>query len=276
MFIVKPEYLKDKKEAVVLDCRYIMTEPMEGRKIYAKAHIKGARYVDLDRDLVGEIGEHGGRHPLKDLDLIKEQLESLGVSDNKEVFIYDNGEMPMASVLWFVMQLLGMDAYVIEGGFHALVEAGFETTTEVPVVERGEIKSSKRLYMRADINDVLQSMKDDKVALVDARSNPRHLGLEEPFDKIAGHIPGAINIFWQDLLDGTSLKSKEDLENIFSVLDGYDEIIFQCGSGITGAVELLVFSHLGRKARLYSGSYSDYISYKGNKLIIKDGKEITL
>ncbi len=185
--------------------------------------------------------------------------------------------MPMASVLWFVLQLLGIDAYVIKGGYDALVSAGFEVTKEVPKAVAGKINSAKRLYMRADLSDVLRSIDDDKVALVDARSNSRHMGFEEPFDKIAGHIPGAINIFWQDLLyENCGVKSESELNEIFSVLDGYDEVIFQCGSGITGAVDLLIYSNLGRKARLYSGSYSDYISYKGNKLIIKDGEEIIL
>ncbi len=277
MFIVKPKVLKSKKDAVVLDCRYVMTEPKEGPLMYAKSHIKGAQYVNLDEDLVAEIKTHGGRHPLKDLDEIRLKLELLGVSDDKDVFIYDNGQMPMASVLWFVLQLLGVDAYVIEGGYDALVSAGFELTDRVSKVVAGKIKSAKRLHMRADINDVLRSINDKKVVLVDARSNPRYMGLEEPFDKIAGRIPGAINIFWQNLLnDNYSVKSEDELNKIFSVIDGYDEVIFQCGSGITGAVMLLIYTNLGKKARLYSGSYSDYISYKGKKLIIKGGEEITL
>ncbi len=277
MFIVKPKVLKSKKDAVVLDCRYVMTEPKEGPLMYAKSHIKGAQYVNLDEDLVAEIKTHGGRHPLKDLDEIRLKLELLGVSDDKDVFIYDNGQMPMASVLWFVLQLLGVDAYVIEGGYDALVSAGFELTDRVSKVVAGKIKSAKRLHMRADINDVLRSINDKKVVLVDARSNPRYMGLEEPFDKIAGRIPGAINIFWQNLLnDNYSVKSEDELNKIFSVIDGYDEVIFQCGSGITGAVMLLIYANLGKKARLYSGSYSDYISYKGKKLIIKGGEEITL
>ncbi|PID82678.1 MAG: sulfurtransferase [Clostridiales bacterium] len=274
MFIVKPDFLKDKDDYVLLDCRYIMNEPDEGHKIYEKFHIKGAHYVDLDRDLVGKIGVHGGRHPLKDLDEIKAKLESLGVDDDKEVFIYDSGEMPMASVLWFVLQLIGKDSYVIEGGFDALVNSGFHVTTDIPDIKMGKITSPKRLYMRADINDVIQSMEDDNVILVDVRSNSRYLGLEEPYDKIAGHIPGAVNIFWKDLMNSNALKNREELERIFSVLDGYDEVIFQCGSGITGAVALIIYMSLGKKARLYSGSYSDYISYQGNKLIVKDNKEI--
>ncbi len=277
MYIVKPDFLKHKKDAIILDCRYLMDEPEKGHLMYEEAHIKGARYVDLDKDLVGDITEHGGRHPLKDLDEIKLKFESLGVSDSKDVFIYDNGQMPMASVLWFVLQLLGIDAYVVEGGYDGLISAGFEVTKEIPKIIEGEIKSSKRLHIRADINDVLRSIDDKNVALVDARNSSRYLGLEEPYDKIAGHIPGSINIFWQDLLYATcGVKGEKELNDIFSKLDGYDEIIFHCGSGITGAVNLLVYSNLGKKAKLYSGSYSDYISYKGNKLIVKDNKEIIL
>ncbi len=277
MYIVKPEVLKAEKDAVMLDCRYIMTEPKQGRLMYQKSHIKGALYVDLDEDLVAEIGVHGGRHPLKDLDEIKLKLESLGVGDDRAVYIYDTGQMPMAAVLWFVLQLLGVAAAVVEGGYDALVSAGFEVTNEVPKASAGQITTAKKLDLRADIDDVLRSIDDQSIALVDVRSNPRYMGLAEPFDKIAGHIPGALNIFWQDLLDDdNAVKSAAELNEIFSVLAGYDEVIFQCGSGITGAVALLIYANMGKKAKLYSGSYSDYISYKGNKLIVKGGKEITL
>ncbi len=277
MFIVKPEILKEKKNFVLIDCRYIMTEPEKGYLLYKKSHIKGALYIDLDKDLVGKLSEHGGRHPLKDLDLIKEKMESLGISDEKDVFIYDFGDMPMASVLWFALQLIGKDSYVIEGGYDALVNLNFEVTNEVPKIEKAKINSPQRLNMRADVNDAINSINNDKIILVDVRANYRYLGIEEPFDYVAGHIPDAINIFWKDLFDKNSkLKSRKELDEIFSVVEGYEEVIFQCGSGITGAVGLLVYSSLGKKAKLYSGSFSDYISYKGNKLIVKDGKEIIL
>ncbi len=276
MFIVKPDFLKGKDDYVLLDSRYNMTEPDVGHTMYEEGHIKGAHYVDLDRDLVTEIGVHGGRHPLKDLDEIKVTLESLGVSNDGEVFIYDSGEMPMASVLWFVLQLLGKDAYVIEGGFDALVKSGFQVTTDIPTVKSGKLTFPKRLSMRADVNDALRSIEDDKAILIDVRGSSRYLGLEEPYDRIAGHIPEAVNVFWQNLMNSKSIKSREELERIFSVTDGYDEVIFQCGSGITGAVALIIYMSLGKKARLYSGSYSDYITYKGNKLIVKDNREIIL
>ncbi len=277
MYIVKPDVLKTKQDVVLLDCRFVMTEPAKGRLLYDEGHIIGASYVDLDKDLVAEIGEHGGRHPLLDLDIIKAKMESLGVAAQRPVFIYDSGEMPMAAVLWFVLQLLGIDAYVIAGGFAALVAAGFEVTREAPQVRPAKITTEPRLHLRADLNDALRSIDDSSVVLVDARANERYLGLTEPFDRIAGHIPGALNIFWKDLFDENhNLKDEVALANIFAPLDNYKEVIFQCGSGISGAVNLLVYHHIGKKGRLYSGSYSDYISYPGNKLIVKDGKEIIL
>ncbi len=277
MYIVKADFLKDKEDVVILDCRFDMDAPQEGRRLYEICHIEGAQYVDLDVDLVGEITEHGGRHPLRDLTEIRRTLESLGVDDKKEVYIYDSGEMPMAAVLWYVLQLLGKDAYVVEGGFDALMQAGFALSDRTTVPAVGALKAPDRLALRADVNDALRSIEDDRVALVDARGPNRYLGLEEPKDKIAGHIPGAINIFWQDLLtaDG-KLKSEAELLAIFDALDAYDEVIFQCGSGITAAVNLLVYAHLGKSARLYSGSYSDYISYRGNKIIVKGEKELVL
>ncbi len=277
MYIVKPEALKGKVDIVILDCRFDMDDPQKGKQLYQTCHIEGAQHVDLDEDLVGEITEHGGRHPLLDLIDIRRTLAALGVDDEKEVFIYDSGEMPMAAVLWYVLQLVGKDAYVVEGGFDALVQAGFALSDRAQVPLVGELKAPDRLELRADVNDALRSIEDDCVALVDARGPSRYLGLEEPKDKIAGHIPGAINIFWQDLLtDEGKLKSEAELLAIFAVLDDYDEVIFQCGSGITGAVNLLVYAHLGKSARLYSGSYSDYISYRGNKIIVKGGKELVL
>ncbi|PIE76965.1 MAG: sulfurtransferase [Clostridiales bacterium] len=277
MYIVKPEALKGKVDVVILDCRFDMDDPQKGRKLYQMCHIEGAQYVDLDEDLVGEISEHGGRHPLRDLAEIRRTLEALGVDDKKEVYIYDSGEMPMAAVLWYVLQLVGKNAYVVEGGFDALMQAGFALSDCAQAPLAGELKAPDRLALRADVNDALRSIEDDCVALVDARGPNRYLGLEEPKDKIAGHIPGALNIFWQDLLtaDGR-LKGEAELLSIFAPLDAYDEVIFQCGSGITGAVNLLVYAHLGKSARLYSGSYSDYISYRGNKIIVKGGKELVL
>ncbi len=274
MFFVKPDFLKENPDATLLDCRFEMTEPEVGPAKYSESHIKGASYVDLDMEMVGEHSEHGGRHPLPNMEDFRAVMESKGVSDDKKVVIYDDGSLPMAARLWYMLRLIGKESYIVEGGFDAIKNAGFEATPDIPEVKKGTLTMNYREDLLVKIDEVLSAIEDDNTVIVDCRSNVRHLGIEEPYDKIAGRIPGTINVFWQNLLDGGSIRSKEEVDALFSELEKYDKVIFHCGSGITGAVSMFVYNEFGGKGALYAGSYSDYISYKGNKLIIKDNKSI--
>ncbi len=272
MTYVNTDFVKEHKEALIIDCRFNMAVPDEGSKAYKDGHIKGAIYVDLDKDMMGELGEHGGRHPLPDMDKFRTQMEDIGISDDTMVIIYDNAIFPSSARLWFMLKYLGKEAYVVDGGYPALIKAGFEWDKEVPVPKKGKLTSPKNDDLIVNIDYILKLNEKPKTVLVDSRANPRYLGLEEPIDKIAGRIPGAINIFWKDCFNDGFIKSNEDLAKMFAELDKYDEVIFYCGSGVTGAVNMLVYDNLGKKSKLYTGSYSDYISYKGNEIIIKDNK----
>ncbi len=269
---VSTDFLKENKDALLIDCRFIMSEPEKESEAYKKEHIKGAIYVDLDKDMMGELAEHGGRHPLPDMDKFRKKMESIGVSDDRTVVLYDNGEFPSSGRLWFMLQILGKDSYIINGGYPALVEAGFETDNEIPKLEKGKITTPINKDLIVDVNYVRTIKDNPNVILVDSRSEERHLGIEEPIDKIAGRIPGTVNIFWKNCFDGSFVRPKEELEEIFKELDKYDEVVFHCGSGVTGAVNVMMYKNLGKKSKLYAGSYSDYISYKGHELIIKDNQ----
>ena len=90
----------------------------------------------------------------------------------------------------------------------------------------------------------------------------------EPVDKKAGHIPGAVNYFWMDILekddDKLYLKSQNELKKQFAELMDYDEVIVYCGSGITACPNSLALSEAGIRHKLYVGSFSDWISYDEN------------
>ncbi len=276
MIYVGADFVKEHKDALLIDCRFNLHMPEEGRRLYDEGHIKGAIHIDLDKDLMGELGEHGGRHPLPDMEEFRKRAENFGISDDKVVIIYDDGLFPASSRLCFMLKYLGKESYIVNGGYEALKEAGFETDTEVPVPEKGKLSGKINSEILVDIDYVLENKDKENIVLVDSRSEERHLGIEEPADKIAGRIPGTVNIFWKNCFDGIKLKPVEELEKIFADIKQYDEAIFHCGSGVTGAVNTLIFEELGGKAKLYGGSYSDYISYKGLELIIKDDEKITL
>ncbi len=277
MTYVNAKFVRENPDALILDCRFKLSEPEDGRKRYDQSHVKGAVYVDLDKDMMGKLGEHGGRHPLPDMDEFRKTVEKLGVSDDVMVIIYDDAEFPSSSRLHFMLKLLGKDSYIVNGGFPALVAEGIEVDGEVPVPKPAKLSAKKNLDILVDIDYVLANKDKKNIALVDSRTPERYNGIEEPIDKIAGHIPGALNIFWKNVFteDGF-LKSEEELKEIYSQLKDYDEVIFYCGSGVTGAVNAVIYGFMGNNAKLYGGSYSDYVSYDGLELIIKDGKKITL
>ena len=109
---------------------------------------------------------------------------------------------------------------------------------------------------------------NDKIAIVDSRESDRYKGLVELVDLKKGHIPTALNYFWMDVLDKSEgkMKSVKDLENHFKDLKDYEEVIIYCGSGITASVNSVALDMIGIKHKVYSGSFSDWITYEENKV----------
>lgn len=270
MHLVKSTFIKD-NQPILIDCRYDMTNPPYGRQIYNEGHIEGAFYVDLDQDMTTSLSEHGGRHPLADLTKFTSKIGAFGIKQSSKVVIYDNGEFPMAARLWFMLKLIGIrQVFIAEGGYDQLRKDGLNVTTTIPEVVESQLTMDYQNTLLCDVEGIKTSMEDEKSVIVDSRSNPRYLGLEEPFDKIAGHIPTAINYFWKDNFDGNQVKNYGDLEAMYLEMSNFDEIIVHCGSGITGCVNMFFLNEIGIKSKLYLGSYSDWISYDNHDIVVKD------
>ena len=92
------------------------------------------------------------------------------------------------------------------------------------------------------------------------------MGKAEPMDAVAGHIKGALNYPWTDLIDNNKIEA-DKLEEKFKDLKTYDEIIIHCGSGITGTVAMILLDEVGIKSKLYAGGYSDWVSYEDNEVV---------
>jgi len=271
MYLVTAEFIKEHPDSIIIDCRYDMSNPPFGYDEYCNGHIKGAYYMDLDKDMTSELQTHGGRHPLADLLTFTDKLGSFGIKNDSTVVIYDNGELAMASRLWFMCQLIGLNTYIVEGGYNALKDI-LEVSKEIPEERVSELKMHYDASIICNKDDVIGAMKKEKTVIVDSRSNPRYLGLEEPFDKIAGHIPTAVNYFWKDNFKDDQVKDYGDIEAMFLEMHHYDDIIVHCGSGITGCVNMFFLNEINIKSKLYAGSYSDWLSYDDNEVIIKDNK----
>ena len=143
---------------------------------------------------------------------------------------------------------------------------------------RKDPEERKRLINSSDITflclpdvaarESVSLVENENVVIIDSREYKRYIGEFEPVDKKAGHIPGAVNYFWMDILekddDKLYLKSQNELKKQFAELMDYDEVIVYCGSGITACPNSLALSEAGIRHKLYAGSFSDWISYDEN------------
>ncbi|MFS0749094.1 sulfurtransferase [Oceanobacillus sp. 1P07AA] len=264
-------------QIVIVDVRFNLQDPDAGRKAYLEEHIPGAIYMDLNKDLSGKAGKHGGNHPLPDWGLFINKLGQIGITSETTVIVYDQGNDMFAPRLWWLLDYVGHEkVYILEGGLDQWKKEGGEVTTEVPSLVPVTYQPQMKQNRTADMKEVRDKISNGSAVLIDSRSYQRYLGDEEPLYRRAGHIPGAVNYFWEDVLtkDGTSWKDKEQLESLFANLSKDDEIIVSCGSGVSACPNILALEAAGfHNVKLYPGSFSDWISYEEND--VKVGEETT-
>src|SRR5215207_7084869 len=237
----------------VLDCRWELAGGAD-RAGYDRAHLPGAVFVDLDRDLSGPPGA-GGRHPLPRPEAFQAVMRRAGARQDRPVVAYDQGEPGGAARAWWLLGWFGHpDARVLDGGLPAWVAAGLPLATGDPEPEPGDFTARPGGRWLLDAAGAAELAAAG--VLLDARAPARYQGLEEPVDSVAGHIPGARNAPLPDLLQGQALHRRlADL----GVGEG-GPVGAYCGSGVVAAHLVLALEAAGVPAALYAGSWSDWIT----------------
>lgn len=245
---------------VIVDCRFNLGQKGDGLAAYQAGHLPGAIYLDLERDLSGPLGTHGGRHPLPDPGALTSLFSRIGIDETTTVVAYDAQDMAMAARLWWLLRYLGHDrVFILDGGFPAWEAAGLPVTQEVPTPSPRTFTPRLRPEMLVTAEQV--AARSPETILIDSRAPERYRGEVEPLDPKAGHIPGARHFFFKENLtpDGTLL-APEALQQRFATLPD-EEIIVYCGSGVTACVNVLALETAGRQSvKLYAGSWSDWCS----------------
>lgn len=255
------------EEIAIIDTRAHLQDKAKGGAYYHAGHIPGAVHFELESDLSGEKEPHGGSHPLPDVEEFVDLLERAGVSNEHPVIIYDHENDMFASRAWWMIQALGHEqVYVLDGGFLAWVGAGMPVATESTPPKRGHFKANQTFAGTLSMEEVKNRNREETI-LIDSRAYERYLGKTEPLYERAGHIPGAENYFWQDVLTDGTWKDEAALQAHFKQLDPNKEIIVSCGSGVSACPNVLALQAIGFKnVKLYVGSFSDWISYPENEL----------
>lgn len=269
---LKEAYAQLKEPDVVLvDCRFNLTEKDAGRVAYEAGHIPGAAYLDLEKDLSSPVQAHGGRHPLPNTDELAKKFGEMGIDEGQRVIAYDDQNGAMASRLWWLLKYLGHDkVQVLEVGFSAWENQGFPVVLDVPTPLAKTFVPRVKDEWIVDKNRIKNQFGDD--LLVDSRAPERYRGETEPLDLKAGHIPGAINFFWQENVKDGKWKSTEELIKRFKALEDRPVTLY-CGSGVTACSNFLALTEAGHtRVKLYPGSWSDWISYEENAIETGENK----
>ncbi|MBF4519133.1 sulfurtransferase [Flavobacterium sp. ANB] len=265
--IINPEELlklQDSSEIILIDAR----AGVNAEENYKNEHLKGARYVDLNRDLatVETDPANGGRHPLPSFEKFSEVLSKVGILPKSHVIIYDdkNGSNAAARFWWMLKAAGHEKVQVLNGGLQEVIKIGFPVSSEVEkfdVVEKYPISGWK--LATANIDEVENARNSNQNIVIDVRDKNRFDGLTEPLDLIAGHIPGAINVpFSENLNEDGFYKSAEALKEKYTAILGNknaEDIIVHCGSGVTACHTLLAMDYAGIEIpKLYVGSWSEW------------------
>jgi len=252
-------------DLLVVDCRFDLADPSAGERAYAQAHIPGALYAHLDRDLSGSVTPATGRHPLPDPLAFAQTLSRWGISPATQVVAYDASGGMIAARLWWMLRWLGhRGVAVLDGGLAAWCDAG--GTLDRSAAVRTPARFVGRHGTRAAVStpELAELLDAGGCLLVDARSAERFEGRSEPIDPVAGHVPGSLNFACQGNLsaDGRFL-GRDALRAAWNrLLSGRpaEAIVSMCGSGVTACHNLLALEHAGLgEGRLYPGSWSEWI-----------------
>lgn len=272
--LVSVEWLRDRvygpedPDLLLVDVQFDLREPGVGRDNYLEMHIPGAVFADLERDLSAPKTGRNGRHPLPSVSAMADTFGRLGVGDETTVVAYDRSGGMFAARLWWMLRTLGHRRM-------ALLDGGLDTWWDtVHKVHGGRVPPRPRVFtprprseFAAAVAEIEADLERDPETrehlLLDAREPARWRGETEPFDPVAGRIPGARNHLWKRNLDadGAFLPAAELARRFAPLAEGREgrRIVCYCGSGLTAAHNALALTVAGFEGvAVYSGSWSEW------------------
>lgn len=254
--LVSPQWLKDNlndRDLVVLYTGFVI------KADYEREHIEGSRFLWPDR-LAFDTPEGSMHAP--DAKAATKVLQDLGINKNSKIVICHKGaDVTIAARMFLTMEYFGLTGKVffLNGGIEAWKKDGFPVTNKPAVFKKGDYIATINPVL-VDKKYVQSALKNKSSEVVDARVKRWYDGdpTGNPRD---GHITGAKNIPYADLIDSTSrIKSFTELQNYFqlAVPDKNREIVGYCFIGQTASVLYLAARELGYPVKIYDGSMQEW------------------
>ncbi|HFL5520304.1 TPA: 3-mercaptopyruvate sulfurtransferase [Salmonella bongori] len=265
-FFVATDWLAehiDDPEIQILDAR--MAPPgQEDRDMageYRAGHIPGALFFDIEAlsDRTSPLP-----HMMPRPEAFAVAMRELGVRQDKHLVIYDEGSLFSAPRAWWMLRTFGAENIsILAGGLAGWQRDEWLLREGNEAHEEGEFEAKFAPKAVVRLTDVLLASHEKTAQIVDARPAARfNAQADEPRPGLRrGHIPGALNVPWTELVYEGELKTTDELNEVFfSHGVSFDRpIIASCGSGVTAAVVVLALATLDvPDVTLYDGAWSEW------------------
>lgn len=213
-------------------------------------------------------------HMMPTPEFFTEKIQGLGINQDSAIVVYDHVGIYASPRAWWMLRAMGHEnVAVLDGGLPAWISAGYETASQLnPLpVKRGDFLSNPQADAFVDSSYILKRIHDATYTIIDARAKGRFDGVDpEPRPNMRrGHIPNAVNIPFESVLESGKMKSKSVLQSMF---ENYKENkkIFYCGTGVTASIVALAADQVGNKNfSVYDGSWAEWGMEKENYPIEK-------
>ncbi|PCO05056.1 thiosulfate sulfurtransferase [Microbulbifer flavimaris] len=251
--IVEPEAL-----AAQLEREDLLLVDLSTPANYQSGHIPGAVHVPFQALMAGTPPAPG---KLPTAERLTELFRSIGLRPQHHVIAFDDEGGGWAGRFLWTLEVIGHRQYsYLNGGMHAWRAAGLPLTTELPVVQPSDIELEIHTDPMMEAEEIQQQLGDSSFRVWDARSPQEYRG-EKVLAMKGGHIPGAVNCEWTQMMDPKrDLRIREDArEFLASVgIDDSQRIVTHCQSHHRSGFTWLVGQSLGLDIRAYPGSWSEW------------------
>jgi len=241
-----------------LDVRWRLDLP-EGRPSYLAAHLPGAVYVDLERELARPGHPEEGRLPLPEPEVLEASARRWGIDDGDLVIAYDDNDSVAAARAWWLLRDHGVDIRVLDGGLRAWVAHGHPVESGDVGPDAGDVHLHGDGPRIVDIDEAARAPLS--ATLIDVRSAPHYRGSAASADPASGHIPGAINLPATTHIrpDGTLASADEIRHALWSQgIDPDSPVVLYCATGVASAHSALALATAGIPAAVYAGAWSQW------------------
>jgi thiosulfate/3-mercaptopyruvate sulfurtransferase len=233
-----------------------------GKRTFEEGHIPGADFLDLQGEFSDQTTDL--RFMLPGVAQLEAAFSRHGLGNDSRVVLYSIGTAMWATRLWWMLQSLGFDADVLDGGLDKWKAEGRALETgPAKGYPPAKFTARPKAGLFIDKRETQKASTNRSTVVVNALGPQFHKGLEPSRYGRPGRIPGSVNVPAATLID---VASKTFLPPADAAAK-FDEqgvtkdkrVVAYCGGGISATIDLFQLHRLGYDhITLYDGSMGEW------------------